>query len=212
MKIINGKLISVDASDLINGKFINHEITEIGDKCFFDMKELISVECKKVKVVGAGCFCYNAMLKSVRTFNHKLATKDIDGYCFVIESTKTTKGITIYSGYNLNSINNTAINKINCFVAEKGKFTAHGDTEAKAIEDLHFKRVAEKLKHAPIKENTIIDIRYYRLITGACELGVRSWMQQNGITNEKITAKELLPILQKTNAYGLDKFKSLIKF
>mgnify|MGYP003464239507 CR=1 FL=1 len=27
-----------------------------------------------------------------------------------------------------------------------------------------------------------------------------------------ILAKELLPLLEKSNAYGLDKFKSLIKF
>ena len=72
--------------------------------------------------------------------------------------------------------------------------------------------ISDKLKKEPITESTIIDIKYYRLITGACELGVKSWVEQNKITKDSYTAKELLPILEQTNAYGLDKFKSLIVF
>jgi len=98
------------------------------------------------------------------------------------------------------------------FISQKGKFTAHGKTIKKSIEDLQFKVISEKLKNEPIKEDTIIDIKYYRLITGSCEAGVKSWMQQNNIKKESFKAKELLPLLVKTNAYGLDKFKSLITF
>lgn len=65
--------------------------------------------------------------------------------------------------------------------------------------------------YEPIKEDTILTIQYYRLLTGACEFGVKEWMSSNNI-NEGITAKELLPILEKTNAYGLSKFKQLITF
>lgn len=57
----------------------------------------------------------------------------------------------------------------------------------------------------------MFSIQYYRLLTGACEFGVREWMKDNKI-DEGITAKELLPILERTNAYGLDKFKKLITF
>jgi len=93
-----------------------------------------------------------------------------------------------------------------------GKIFAHGETIEKAKEDYTFKKLSDKLKHAPIKENTIIDIRYYRLITGACEMGVRDWMQRNNISSENIKAKELLPLLRKTNAYGLERFEKLITF
>lgn len=71
--------------------------------------------------------------------------------------------------------------------------------------------MAEKLKKEPIKKDTIISVNHYRLITGACEFGVKSWMEQNKV-KENITAEKLLLILEKTNAYGLSKFKQLITF
>ena len=52
----------------------------------------------------------------------------------------------------------------------------------------------------------------YRIVTGACEQGCKSWMQQNEIKDEPIRADKLLPILERTNAYGFSKFKSLITF
>ncbi len=98
------------------------------------------------------------------------------------------------------------------FIAQKGKHTAHGKTIKKAIEDLNFKIASEKLKNEPIKKDTLITPNYYHIITGACDQGIMSWMQQNNFTKEKIKASELLPILEKTNAYGLERFKSLITF
>lgn len=77
---------------------------------------------------------------------------------------------------------------------------------------MKFKIISEKLKNEPINKDTIIDIKYYRLITGACEFGVKQWIESNNISKESYRADELLPILEKTNAYGVDKFKSLITF
>jgi hypothetical protein len=153
--------------------------------------------------------------KATKTLNYK----SIDRKMFVSESEKTTKGIKIYLGYNLNSIEKGKLIKEVAFVAEKEGFFAHGESVKKAISDVQFKMMSEKLKKEPIKEDTIITVNHYRLITGACEMGVISWMKQ--VFNEKeqakildkgIKAKELLPILQENNAYGFDKFKSLITF
>lgn len=33
MKIVNKKLISVSESDIVDGKFINKTVTEVGDDC-----------------------------------------------------------------------------------------------------------------------------------------------------------------------------------
>ncbi len=98
------------------------------------------------------------------------------------------------------------------YLVTDGKTHAHGDTLQKAKEDFRFKLMSEKLKNEPIKKDTIITINYYRLITGACEMGVKNWMQQNKIKKESYKASELLPLLEKTNAYGLDRFKKLITF
>ncbi len=98
------------------------------------------------------------------------------------------------------------------YLVTDGKTHAHGDTLKKAKEDFQFKIISEKLKNEPIKKDTLININYYRLITGACEFGVKSWMSQNNMTKESYSASELLPILEKTNAYGIDRFKKLITF
>jgi hypothetical protein len=109
-------------------------------------------------------------------------------------------------------MDNKKVKKHECYVAEKDNFFAHGNDIKKAISDLQFKIVADKLKKEPIHEDTEITVNHYRLITGACELGVKSWMEQNNITVESIKAKDLLPILKKTNAYGLERFQNLITF
>ena len=98
------------------------------------------------------------------------------------------------------------------WVVVKGNYSAHGDTLRQAKEDLQFKIIAEKLKNEPIKADTIIDLKYYRLITGACETGCNQWIEQNNITKQEFRADELLPLLRKHNAYGLDRFKKLITF
>ena len=141
---------------------------------------------------------------------------------FVIESEKTSKGIKICTGYNVLRITDGKFERQNCYVAEKDKFYAHGETVKKAIQDLQFKIRSEKLKNDPIKEDTQFTVKYYRLLTGACDIGCRNFMDsnkipykiENGETVEvnPITAKELLPLLQKSNAYGLSKFLALITF
>ena len=94
---------------------------------------------------------------------------------------------------------------------------AHGETIKEAKEAFRFKVQAEKIKKEPITLESIIKIQHYRIITGACEFGVRRWIESNipknreEVVSNGIKVKDLLPILEKTNAYGLSKFKSLIK-
>jgi len=98
------------------------------------------------------------------------------------------------------------------FIAEKDDKTAHGETVKKSIADLEFKFIAEKLKKEPILADTIITDQYYRVVTGACEQGIIRWKGFNKIDKKEIRADELLPLLEKTNAYGLDIFKQMIEW
>jgi hypothetical protein len=156
----------------------------------------------------------------------KVGYNEQDGYCFFdgiltkVKSVTVKKEITIYT---------TSIG----FVAQKGKFTAHGNTVKKAIQDLEFKIISEKLKKEPIKKDTKFTVNYYRMLTGACDEGVRSFMQSNNIsyailnkgTDKEetilvdenqvectINAVELFKILEKSKPYGFEKFKQLCKF
>jgi hypothetical protein len=96
---------------------------------------------------------------------------------------------------------------------------AHGDTLKEAKDDFRFKKMAETLKNEPINENTVITSQYYHVITGACNRGINEFINENFTGKKKeqilksgIKAKELFPILKKKNAYGFDRFNSLITF
>jgi hypothetical protein len=53
-------------------------------------------------------------------------------------------------------------------------------------------------------------VEKYRIITGACEVGVKNWMEENKIDQKKIKVGKLMEILKKTNAWGWKKVESLI--
>ena len=151
----------------------------------------------------------NAKLEAA--FLKDLKWKSVDGNLFVIESSKSKGDIIIYKGYNAKGVKDNVIQKENCYVAESGKLYAHGTSIKKAVEDLQFKILSEKLKNEPINKDTVIDINYYRLVTGACEFGVKSFIEANGL-KDSYKACELLPILESKHAYGIEKFKSLLTF
>lgn len=181
MKIKNKILLSVDESDLKNGVFANKKITEISSGCFVNMPMLIRVNVPNVTTVGNYSFSSNNAFTEFKIGNKTLVAKDVDGHCFVIESIKTSKGIRLYLGYNFLGIKNKIINKQACWVAEKGGFCAHGVTAKKAVSDLQFKIVTDKLQKDPINADTKFTVKYYRLLTGACDLGARSWLDANNI-------------------------------
>ncbi len=187
-------------------------LTTCGSYCFRSNSSLTGIELPALTTCGSDCFSSNSSLTGIELLNFNLSVKNVDGYCYVIENTKTSKGVKIYSGYNFEYIKNKIISKQISFVAEKENFTAHGETIKKAISDLNFKIVSDKLKNEPIKKDTLITVNHYRLITGACEMGVKDWMDKNNITKDKIKASELLILLEKTNAYGLQNFKKLLNF
>ncbi|PCJ57323.1 MAG: hypothetical protein COA65_09700 [Rhodospirillaceae bacterium] len=110
------------------------------------------------------------------------------------------------------------------YAVTNGEFWAHGETLKQAKKDLIFKIVSQKLKNEPIYPNTMMGVNHFRLITGACDIGIRRWMKHNGIPFkiankgkaseetvevEKIKASKLLELLKKTNAYGLSDFEKL---
>jgi len=188
------------------------KLAQCGNYCFRSNAALTTVTVPKLAQCDNYCFSSNDALTTVRISQYKLTVKNADGWMFVIEAERTSKGIKIYSGANFLRIKEGKIQKDSCYVAEKGKFMAHGESIKKAVSDLQFKIIAEKLKNDPIKEDTVISVQYYRIVTGACEMGCKAWMKENNITQDKMKAKDLLPLLEKTSAYGVSRFRELITF
>ena len=107
------------------------------------------------------------------------------------------------------------------FVVNKGEFYAHAKEMEAAFSELDFKIASEKLKNDPITPETLLTVLHYRVITGACDFGCREFMDKHKIAYtiegdkakeaSPMKAKDLLVLLEKSGAYGLDKFKRLIQ-
>jgi hypothetical protein len=110
--------------------------------------------------------------------------------------------------YKVKRLNN---DKVFYLVTNGGFVHAHGDTLKQAKDDFKFKHTQHLLKNKPITMDTVIDIPRYRAITGACESGVNWFKSENKLDKPSYLVSELLPILERKNAYGLEAFKKLIK-
>jgi len=185
-------------------------LTTVGNDSFRSNSAFTGGDFPALTTVGNYSFRYNDALFSLKTKKHDLKIQTIDGMSFIEENKRSSKGIKIKIGFIFNGIVDNEIQKKYCFITEKDGFFAHGIELKKAISDLNFKIVSEKLRKEPIYNDTVMTDNYYRLITGACEMGVKNWRESNNITVDEITVEELLPLLEKSNAYGVEKFKSLI--
>jgi len=103
----------------------------------------------------------------------------------------------------------------NSFVAKKGESFSHGETLKQAIEDLRYKisdrdlSDFESWKNNPDKEIKLDDaIQAYRVITGACEMGVKDFVSRINVP-EKLTPNEVIKLTK--GYYGNDVFSAFIE-
>ena len=84
-----------------------------------------------------------------------------------------------------------------CFVATKGEQSAHGDSIREAIRDVEFKVLQLNFNTddlvAKIKERGTIKFNDYRLLTGACESGLRHGIEEAGVT-EEVSVSQIVEI------------------
>ena len=142
-----------------------------------------------------------------KIFDKTYATIDRQ-FCEILTQRTHTIGGKSYNIFSAKKVNL----EVYFFIANHEDQYAHGDNLKKAIEDLEFKITSKRLKNDPISADTIISVMHYRIVTGACELGCKQWMDDNNINVSEMKASELLPLLKKTNAYGYERFKRLINF
>ena len=96
------------------------------------------------------------------------------------------------------------------YLVTDGEAWSHGKTLKEARDGLMFKiGKRDKTEFAAWKLDKVVSkrdaIRAYRTITGACEGGVRSWLDARQ-TPEKITVQGIVEITK--GAYGADAFKA----
>ena len=143
--------------------------------------------------------------KSIKSVNTKLTDgyNKKRGYCYfdgILRSVLSVKTIGEYKIY-LTPFD---------YVVQKGDYTAHAESIEKGISDVNFKILAIQYQEN-LTLDTMLNKHIYRLITGACELGCNDWIRNNNIQVEEISVRDLIPLLEKTNAYGVEKIKNLVK-
>jgi len=101
-----------------------------------------------------------------------------------------------------------------CFIAKRDGQTAHAETAKKAIVDVNFEflrsqSAAEHIKR--IKDKGTVNPMDYRLLTGACEMGVTNFLNQKikGWTWEtEMPIAEVIKLVG--NSYGSEKLRELV--
>ena len=101
-----------------------------------------------------------------------------------------------------------------CYVAQDGDTYAHGDTPERALRDLRFKIASVHFDAddlvATIRSRGTVTFNDYRLLTGACDAGLREGLRARGVDpdTEELPLDQVLALSR--DGYGGDRFARLI--
>ena len=126
-----------------------------------------------------------------------------DGICLKLVSSKTQGHVTVYECKDFS-------NKIS-YVARSGDKFSHGETIEKSISDLRYKissRDTSRFSSWEIDDIKPIEelIEAYRVVTGACEAGVKMFLENKNLSSDKMSVQEAIALTE--NQYGHECFKN----
>jgi hypothetical protein len=112
-----------------------------------------------------------------------------------------------------NTVYETIMRGKTAYCVQSGEKFSHGDTVEKAIEDLRYKiadRDQSGFKEWALEKEISIDeaIESYRVITGACELGVREFCESINIP-ESLTVAKVIEITE--GRYGHEQYREFFR-
>ena len=126
-----------------------------------------------------------------------------DGICLKLVSSKTQGNVDVYKCEDFN-------NEIS-YVARSGDKFSHGETIEKSISDLRYKissRDTSRFSSWEIDDIKPIEelIEAYRVVTGACEAGVKMFLENKNLSSDKMSVQEAIALTE--NQYGHECFKN----
>ena len=188
---------------------IPDSVKKIGAYAFYDNKLTNAVIPDSVTDIGARAFDHNEDLKNIKWRDISYPVRYLDGYLSVIDKTYPINGITMHKcRYFGGSFDKH-------YIAEKGDYVAHGNTSRDAINDLNFKILSENFEIDEvvnlIKQTGRINKNQYRLLTGACSMGVDKFIKQNEkfIKNDQMKLDDMIKMTE--NHYGHSRIVELFK-
>jgi hypothetical protein len=125
-----------------------------------------------------------SLTSETQTYRGKtIRLRTIDGYTMLILSSRKLGEATVSRARYFGGGDIAKLKA--CYVASQGKFNAHGDTAGQALRDLRFKVMQEDFDCddliAIIKRRGTVEFNDFRLITCACESGLRHGMTECGL-------------------------------
>jgi hypothetical protein len=175
------------------------KVTTIGNGFLYYNESLTSIELPNVTTIGHGFLFHNESL-----IINKGEIVNNDGIPVFVKSRKTRGEFTIIKGSACKKDGEETC------LAIRDKYSAHGKSIEKAIEDCNFKFLQSTIdveKYAKeVKEKGVMTIQDYRLLTGACEQGCKMFLSQNNLEGvNELPLNKALPLVN--NAYGFDRVR-----
>ncbi|MGE3482721.1 MAG: hypothetical protein AB7K73_15150 [Gammaproteobacteria bacterium] len=160
---------------------------------------------------GAGLDLRSLTHETQRYQGQDIRLRTIDGICTRLITSRRVGDIMLWSAQYFRGDLDV---DPRCYVAERDGVTAHGDTAERALRDLRFKLAAASLDPdelvADIKRRGVVRFNDYRLLTGACDSGLREGLRARGLDPDT----EELPLAQALElcrgAYGGERFRALL--
>lgn len=118
-------------------------------------------------------------------------------------------GITIYKAIWLKHGKGYNQEVVYGFIASKDGYNYHAKTIKESVSGI-MKKINRFSTPEKITLETKITRRLYHIITGACYEGIDDFLEKANILVKSMTVENLLPILEKHNAYGLNVLKKII--
>jgi hypothetical protein len=99
----------------------------------------------------------------------------------------------------------------NGFIAVAGSVSYHADNPDNAIRGLHHK-IRRRESRLTLTLDSYLSVTKYMRLTGACERGCLDFCTANNLDpGKKYRVREILPLLEMTNTYGVGKLRSALR-
>ena len=124
-------------------------------------------------------------------------------------SSKIMKGLTIKKTCRFCGDNFKGMHEI-IYRAQKDDLSAHGASVKEAVEDLEFKGLRRDLPAIveDIKARGYVTVQDYRLLTGACREGIRMFLEEKGVKEDRMSIVVALELTK--GSYGHEDFKEAL--
>jgi hypothetical protein len=140
---------------------------------------------------GGGVYLSALTANTINYKGQELNIEQVDGSTMIVHSEKKVGEATVASASYFGGGELKELRK--CFIAKKDGYSAHGESIKEALSDLTFKIAqvdfdVDELVEI-IKEKKSVTVSEYRLLTGACSIGVQEFLDERGLQE-----KDTLPL------------------